>query len=194
MSSDFMAGFQRELTSWSEFSEVDVVNLSALAMAQAQHESSNFTSPLCTRYNNCIGYTYYSLSAWQAGPASDQPEEAGYNPYARYLNFANCGGELADWIHRRKGSFIGVNSVEQYATLMHNYKYYTAPVSEYVAGMSQYYDRPDTETLDASQPPEGAAIVASVKKVPIIYVVLAMIIGGLVYFSMRAGRGIFFRK
>lgn len=121
------------------FSASQAQLLADLGAAQAGHESAGFTSNLCVNYNNCIGYTYVP-TVYQVGRASDQPEEPGYNPYGAYRSIEDNAWELADYIARikRRSQMAAVQSVEDYAQVLRNYGYFTAPLAVYINGMNRY--------------------------------------------------------
>lgn len=168
----FAAAFHLRLKSWNNFSDAQLALLTQLALSQAQHESANFTSNLCVNYNNCIGYTYYPLSRWQSGKATDQPEEPGINYYAAYSTKEDSARELADYIHRRYTKFREVKGVEDYANVMKLERYYTAPVSQYVGGMGHYYEPPGGN-YSTEQPSELLSVVTDIVRPPKLFYLLA---------------------
>lgn len=113
-------------------------NLVPLVLAQAQNESTNFTSNVFnnTGYGNAFGYNY-SGSAYQTGS---------FEGFAVYGNNGvdDSAAEIVDYIYRRvaDGSFPAdlttITTADQYATLLKNAGYYTASEATYASGISNW--------------------------------------------------------
>lgn len=187
---DFSMALYNQLVSWKDFSDQQAAVLTAMGLAQAQGESTDFTSHLCQAYNNCIGYTATSSSKWQTGRASDQPEEPGINAYGVYPSIAACARELGDYIHRRASAMREVNNISDYAQVLKNSNYYTAPLSQYISMMGAYYESPQGE-YSTEQPTILQKALASVKMESALYIILAVSIGALVYFGTYVTRRLF---
>lgn len=105
-----------------------------LIVAQAKHESGNFSSPVYRDCNNAFGYSAYK----------GQGACPGHTFYKKYNNLKESTIELIEWLIRRQreGNFPGFNSVSSaghYASLLKKNKYYEAPVSEYEGGLRKFY-------------------------------------------------------
>lgn len=118
--------------------------LAALLVAQAQHETGNFLSNIFTNFNNAFGYAFYPGSLYQIGPGSIADNG---QPVARYATVEDSVKELIDWIYRRvkEGKFPAnlatITEPEQYAKLLKDAGYYTAPLSVYTNGLKYYFTR-----------------------------------------------------
>lgn len=150
---DFVNSFASRLSSWGKFSPSLVKLLANCALAQAKHESANFTSNVFVTDNNPIGYKYYEGSLWQSGRGIKAPD-GGY--YAKFGSVQAAAYELADWINRRSGSFSGVQGTYDYALAMRNSSYYGASLSEYVAGLNRYYNAGAVYIPDQTAFPVGS--------------------------------------
>ena len=116
--------------------------LAVFIVAQARHETGNYSSRFFTVGNNAFGYSYYPGSKWQldkGGPLADNGI-----PIAQYANIQNSVHELTDWIKRRQaqGKFpadLGtITTPEQYAQLLKNAGYYGDTVANYTAGLIRW--------------------------------------------------------
>lgn len=103
-------------------------------VAQARHESGNYSSPLFLNYNNAFGYNYStsSLNApYQLGPATGS--------YAAYASLSDSVDNLVAWLtwHINRGDFAWSDLVDadSYATTIRQYGYYTDLVDNYINGM-----------------------------------------------------------
>lgn len=188
--SAFRRDFLVQCLSWNDFSEAQAQFLASCAVAQADFESTRFTSNLAVRYNNPIGYTYYRGSRWQSGPASDQPEEPGYNPYAAFpsLEFAAC--ELADWIHRRKAVFAHVKSTDEYADAMKQFGYFRGNLGHYKNGLALYFQDPDGD-FSEDLPALAVGTLKSVFKPPRVYWFLGIAFLAVFYFMGNSLKKLF---
>lgn len=109
-------------------------NVAINIVAQARHESGNYTSPLYLNYNNAFGYGY-STSAlnnpYQSGPAT--------GPYAAYATLTDSVDNLVAWLtwHINNGDFAWTDLVDaaNYATSIRSVGYYTDLLNNYVSGM-----------------------------------------------------------
>jgi hypothetical protein len=112
--------------------------LSTVIVAQARHETGNYTSHFFTDGNNCFGYSYYAGSKWQIAAGGTADNGA---PIAQYATIENSVHELTDWIKRRQmdGKFPHdlneINTPEKYARLLKDAGYYGATYASYAAGL-----------------------------------------------------------
>jgi len=123
--------------------------LSAFIVAQAKHETGNFSSNAFKQFNNAFGYTY-SGSKYQTGKGliADNGQ-----PVAAYANVKDSTFEIADWIGRRiaEGKFpIDLNTIttpEQYAQLLKSANYYGDTVSNYSNGLRYWFNALDLKNI-----------------------------------------------
>jgi uncharacterized FlgJ-related protein len=111
--------------------------LAALIVAQARHESANFTSNVFRKCGNLFGYkAVYSAPKCILSPESDY--------YKKYNAIADSVKEVTDWIKRRQreGRFPAdlraVDTPEVYARLLKQSGYYGAPESEYSNALARW--------------------------------------------------------
>ena len=114
--------------------------LSSFVVAQAKHETNNFTSNVFKTCNNAFGYkaVYNALSCTQS------PEGGSYEFYPGGV--VDSAHEIARYLFRRvnDGSFPPLTQIttpEQYAVLLKSAGYYGAPVSEYAAGIIRWFEK-----------------------------------------------------
>ena len=115
--------------------------LANLLVAQAAHETSNFTSRFFRDYNNAFGYSYAG-SRYQsgAGGIADNGQ-----PIGVYPSVADSTREVVDWIYRRQreGKFPAdlatITTPEQYAKLLKDAGYYGDTLSNYTAGLKRFF-------------------------------------------------------
>lgn len=116
--------------------------LASLMVAQAKHETGNFTSRFFRENNNAFGYAYYAGSYYQTG-AGDLADNG--KPIADYASVEDSTKEVVDWIYRRSraGSFPkdlrAVKTPEQYAQLLKSANYYGDTLSNYLAGLKRFF-------------------------------------------------------
>jgi hypothetical protein len=115
--------------------------LAALMVAQARHETGNFTSRFFRENNNAFGYAYYAGSYYQtgAGAVADNGQ-----PIASYPDIEASTSEVVDWIYRRyrQGKFpdpATITTPEAYATALKNAGYYGDALSNYMAGLKRFF-------------------------------------------------------
>jgi len=127
--------------------------LASLVAAQAAHETGNFTSSIFRNFNNAFGYSF-SGSAYQTGPGSIADNG---QPVAAYRSIEDSTKEIIDWIYRRKNEGIfpadlrTITTPEQYAALLKKANYFTDTLSNYAAGIRNYFVR----VLEDLQKPAG---------------------------------------
>jgi len=124
------------------------VILSGLLVAQARHETGNFSSTHFLQSNNAFGYSYVPGGTWQTGPGSIADNG---QPVAKYRSVEDSTREIVDWIYRRveQGIFPkDLNEIvtpEQYATLLKKAGYYQDTISNYTNGLIRFFaDLPPT--------------------------------------------------
>lgn len=111
--------------------------LSTLIVAQARHETGNYTSNAFNSCKNCFGYKYVGQPL-AVGPCITSSEG---DKYAKYASIENSVKELCDWIKRRQAGGVfpqdlrSITTPDQYAQLLKNAAYYGASVSEYLNGL-----------------------------------------------------------
>ncbi len=124
--------------------------LSQLIIAQAKHETGNFTSGL-TNDNNLFGYSFVPGAKWQLPTPSTITEGGRLN--ARYAIKQNSVHEMTDWIKRRQseGKFpanlSSINTPESYALLLKNSGYYQATWSAYANGIRKWWEQLETTEI-----------------------------------------------
>lgn len=106
----------------------------SLVFAQIMHETGGMTSKLANDgSNNLSGIKYYNgLPGATKGSAS--PEGDNYAKFNSLDDYANFFASLL----KNDGIDSSIKTVDQYATALKNHKYFTAPVSEYEAGMNSF--------------------------------------------------------
>lgn len=117
--------------------------LAELMVAQAKHETGNFTSNFFRNFNNAFGYSYVKGAKWQLpDPGTLADNNA---PIAKYSSVANSTMEIVDWIKRRQreGKFPAnlseVTSPEQYAQLLKAANYYQDTLANYSRGLVSFF-------------------------------------------------------
>lgn len=112
-------------------------------VAQARHESGNYSSSVFQHSNNAFGYTYYSGALWQTG--------GNYNGYAVYDSIQDSTAEVVDWLKRRQNegklSISNLTTPEAYATALKNNGYFKDTLSNYTNGIKAALARIDWKTL-----------------------------------------------
>lgn len=117
--------------------------LARILIAQAQHESANFTSNLFLRYNNAFGYSFVPGARWQLPTPGTKADNG--QPIAAYASLENSAHEIVDWIKRRQvqGLFpADLNSITdpyKYAELLKKAGYYGDTLSNYAAGLKSFF-------------------------------------------------------
>lgn len=122
--------------------------LAALLVAQAKHETGDFSSNAFRTGNNAFGYSYFPTSDWQKGPGliADNGQ-----PIATYSNVGDSTREIVDWIYRRvkEGVFPGdlsiITTPEQYAVLLKKAGFYGDSVTNYTNGLIRYFVKKKSE-------------------------------------------------
>lgn len=121
--------------------------LAGLLLAQAKHESGNFSSNLFRKYNNAFGYNYVSGARWQTGAGTKADNGM---PIAVYASVGDSAREIVDWIYRRvkEGKFPAnldlIRTPDEYAHLLKNAGYYQDNISNYTEGLKNFFQSPKT--------------------------------------------------
>lgn len=115
--------------------------LALFIVAQAKHETANFTSNVFLSCNNAFGYKYVGQRL-AVGPCLTSPE---LDAYAKYATVADSVKELCQWIQRRQteGKFPldlrVIKTLDHYTQLLKLAGYFGAPISEYLAGLLYWF-------------------------------------------------------
>lgn len=115
------------------------VNLANFIVAQARHETADFTSLVFRNCNNAFGYKFVG----QAGAAgcSNAPEGG---QYAKYGDIADSVKELTGWIRRRQNAgifpanLVSIDTAAKYAQLLKLGGYYGDPAEVYANGLRRF--------------------------------------------------------
>lgn len=146
-------------------------NLAALLVAQARHETGDFTSKFFQVYNNAFGYSYVPGGKWQ-NPVPGSIADNG-KPIAAYTSLQNSVGEIADWLRRRvaEGKFpalVSISTPDQYAKLLKDAGYYGDTLSNYAAGLKRFYKSASEFVVDNT----GLIVVSSFVLAGITYYIM----------------------
>ncbi len=130
---DCISIIQNELSTGTANNPAVPDNLIPLVIAQAQHESANFTSNVFLNTNNPFGYTYAN-SPYQIG---------NYEGFGEYESVSDAANEINDYLYRRvaDGSFPDLTTIttaDQYAQLLKDAGYYADDEANYAAGIQSY--------------------------------------------------------
>lgn len=123
--------------------------------AQSGHETANWTSNVCITCKNLFGYKYVGQKL-SIGACTDAPEG---DSYAKYATFEDSVREVSRWIIRRKDKFKDVDTLDEYAKVLHDEGYYGDQAGKgygiYLAGLKRYYVQiKDTVTTAVYSHPE----------------------------------------
>lgn len=110
--------------------------LAALIVAQAKHESANFTSNIFLNCNNAFGF---GTPSWNFNPCA-------YSSFFnKYNSLADSTNDLCEWIKRKQDDGLfptnlsSINSIYKYASLLKNAGYYTDSLENYTNGLTAYF-------------------------------------------------------
>jgi len=115
--------------------------LALFIVAQAKHETNNFSSNVFKSCKNAFGYKYVGQYL-SSGACTGSPEG---NSYAAYATVNNSVKELCLWISRRQldGKFpqdlTQIKTLDQYAQLLKLSGYYGDSISNYLAGLTYWF-------------------------------------------------------
>lgn len=116
------------------------VVLANLIVAQARHETADFTSNVFKSCNNAFGYKYAGQPL-PVRPCVNSPEG---NSYASYPDLADSVRELVAWIKRRQeenkfpANLSEITTAEKYAQLLKDAGFYGDPVTVYTSGLKKF--------------------------------------------------------
>lgn len=109
--------------------------LSRLIVAQARHETGNYSSNVFRTCTNLFGYKFVN-GKWQASSCASAPEGG---RYAKYNSIGDSTNELIDWLRRReregKIDTGAISTSQQYAEALKKSNYYTDSVRNYQRGL-----------------------------------------------------------
>lgn len=115
--------------------------LATLLVAQARHETGNFTSRFFRENNNAFGYSYYAGSNYQsgAGGIADNGQ-----PIANYGSIEDSTKEIVDWLYRRYRQgvipdMLSISTPEQYAQALKAANYYGDSFANYLKGLKRFF-------------------------------------------------------
>jgi len=117
-------------------------NLAVLLVAQAKHETGDFTSNGFRIGNNAFGYSYVKGGVWQL-PTPGRIADNG-QPLAQYRDVENSTKEVVDWIYRRVGEgkfpkdLRTITTPEKYALLLKQSGYYGDTYANYSRGLTAF--------------------------------------------------------
>ena len=116
--------------------------LATLIVAQAKHETGNYTSKFFTSYHHCFGYTKVPGGKWQLNIQTPNADNA--KPIAAYDSIQKSVHELTDWIKRRQKEkkfpkdLHDIKSPLEYVTLLKNCGYFGDTLSNYLFGVVHF--------------------------------------------------------
>lgn len=118
--------------------------LPEILLAQAKHETGNFTSRAFRLHNNLFGYSYVPGARYQTGPGliADNGQ-----PVASYATIEDSVKEIIDWLYRRvkegKFTFPEIQDPAAYAEKIRKAGYYTDTLENYRRGLLAFFRRPE---------------------------------------------------
>jgi hypothetical protein len=115
--------------------------LASLLVAQAKHETGNFTSRFFRENNNAFGYAYYPGSLYQDGGGGIADNGS---PIGSYPSIEASTMEIIDWIYRRfrEGRFpapASITTPDQYAAALKSAQYFGDTLQNYLAGLKSFF-------------------------------------------------------
>lgn len=135
--------------------------LANLIVAQAEHESANFSSNVFKTTNNAFGYKCFSGSTLQISCGTGAPEGGNY---ARYGSVQDSTKEVLAWLRRKQGEgkfqIADLTTPETYATALKKAGYFGDSISNYIAGLKTYLTK--IGSLFTSDPVAAANIGAGI--------------------------------
>ena len=107
-------------------------------IAQAIHETGNFTSNVFRNNLNAFGYKRFARSPYQVKDGFKSPEG---NNYAAYNDVADSSREVADWIGRRKTKgFATVKTPVEFAKRLKENAYFTDREDVYANALQKHFN------------------------------------------------------
>ena len=114
--------------------------LANLIVAQARHETADFTSPIFRENNNAFGYTFVSGAKYQL-PSGGRIADNG-KPTAKYASVEDSAKEMVAWLQRREkeGKFKlkDLTTPEAYAAALKGSGYYGDTESRYLTAIKKW--------------------------------------------------------
>lgn len=115
--------------------------LASILVAQARHETGDFTSRFFRENNNAFGYAYFPGSNYQIG-AGDLADNQ--QPIATYGSIEDSTKEVIDWIWRRfrRGEFpdpASIKTTDDYAAALKSAGYYGDTLTNYARGLKRFF-------------------------------------------------------
>lgn len=120
------------------FTQLQSELLARLMVAQAAHETGNFTSNVFRNNLNAYGYKRFTRSPYQKKVDGFKSPEG--NNYAAYNDVADSAREVADWLGRRKADFNKVTNGTQYAEALKKNGFFTDGLGNYTAALNKHYN------------------------------------------------------
>lgn len=112
-----------------------------LIVAQAKHESANFSSKVFKQNNNAFGYKYVGQSNATQGTAAPSSEG---DYYAKYDSIEGSALEVVNWWKRRiKQGVINywsdISTPDSYAAALKKAGYYGDSLANYTAALKKWF-------------------------------------------------------
>lgn len=120
------------------FTQEQAETLARLMVAQAAHETGNFTSNVYRNNLNAFGYKRFARSPYQKKQDGFRSPEG--NNYASYADIADSSREVADWLGRRKADFRVVKNPNDYAAALKKHSFFTDNLSNYMTALNRHYN------------------------------------------------------
>ena len=95
-----------------------------IIVCQAAHESDNFSSDVFKKYNNCFGM-----------------RTADNSDYEKYTDLKDCvNGKRGYRAYYLRHSYLSsYNNILLFVTALKDHRYFTAPLDEYIKGVTHFY-------------------------------------------------------
>jgi len=126
----------------------EYANYADWVVAQARHESADFTSKVYRTDNNPFGLKWYSDKV-SMGTRGLQASDGGY--YTHFKNDQVAFRAYVEWLRRNKHAGIvtgplptDLTTVYEFAKALHDRKYYTDSVSNYATALQRWLNKPIT--------------------------------------------------
>ena len=114
--------------------------LSLLIVAQAKHETGNFSSKGFRVRNSLFGYGFVKNNRFQLQKSGGKhPEDNGQ--YAAYSTLENSILDIIGYYKRRSTKFFPISSIPAYALALKEENYYTDTVANYTKGLTHFFSR-----------------------------------------------------
>lgn len=111
-----------------------------LALTQVAHETGDFDSSVFNENNNASGIMYINNSKKQKNATKGKPFPSKEGKYF-YANFKSLDDWAKDFIRIVQNSLNKATSINEYASLLKENKYYTDNVSNYLKGLNFNYNK-----------------------------------------------------